>query len=150
VDIPRCEQPCTIPGEVAYDETFPTDQREKLRVIDELMQRLVDRQALSEHDQFRYRLCLDEALENALKHGNGYDPTKSVRVVLFEDGDHWGVTITDEGTGFDPETIPNPSSEEGLLKEGGRGIFIMSQYMARVEYFDDGRTVLLQANDAES
>ena len=122
------------------EEVFPSDGDEKLRVIEDLLQRVETRETLKEEDKFRVRLCFDELIENALKHGNQYDKTKNVMVGYWEDDRGWGVVVKDEGTGFKLNAVRDPLSDEGLMAENGRGIFILSQFMDSVEYFDGGRT----------
>jgi serine/threonine-protein kinase RsbW len=88
-------------------------------------------------------LAIQEALTNALVHGNRYDPGKmiGISVILDNDGDLF-VRIKDSGSGFDPNKLPNPLATEALLSTHGRGIFLMRQFMDEVEFnFDHGTEV---------
>lgn len=67
-------------------------------------------------------LAVIEALANAMKHGNSEDPEKQVYVKLEINKETITVTIRDEGKGFDPEAVPDPTQSENLLKTTGRGI----------------------------
>ncbi|MHC4481774.1 MAG: ATP-binding protein [Planctomycetota bacterium] len=87
-------------------------------------------------------LCLDEALTNAIVHGNGRDPKKKVHVCLFCDDERWGAIIEDEGKGFDPGDVPQ-ADEGGLSQEAGRGILLMDGYLDELLYSDGGRRVML-------
>jgi serine/threonine-protein kinase RsbW len=82
-----------------------------------------------------YRLFVSatEAVNNAVVHGNKSDPHKKACVVCLLNADSVVVTVTDQGNGFDPANIPNPIDEQNLLKESGRGIFLIRSMMDRVE-----------------
>ena len=84
-----------------------------------------------------------EALSNALVHGNHYDPEKpiSISITLKDDGGLF-VSVKYSGLGFDPNALPNPLAVENLLRNHGRGIFLMRQLMDQVEFsFDHGTEV---------
>ena len=87
-----------------------------------------------------------EALQNAVQHGNGNAFGKMVSLKLFAGQDGWGFVIRDEGSGFDPNSLVQPASDEGLLRESGRGVGLMSHYMDKVEYFENGSVVFLTKN----
>lgn len=89
-------------------------------------------------------LALNEALANAVRHGNRGDPTKRVRVEVRLTPAEIEVEIQDEGDGFDPGELPDPTAADNLLKTSGRGVFLMRCYMDQVEYRDQGRTVVLR------
>lgn len=86
-------------------------------------------------------LALNEALANAVRHGNREDPRKAIRVVVDVTARRLEIRVTDEGAGFDPEELPDPTDATNLFKASGRGVFLMRCYMDEVEYLDDGRTV---------
>ncbi len=90
-------------------------------------------------------LALDEALTNAMVHGNGLDPAKSVRVRLFADDERWGAIVEDEGRGFDREQAPETPGADGPLQESGRGIMLMDEYLDELVYAAPGNTVMLVA-----
>ena len=87
------------------DVVIPSDPAEARRVQDEIEQLLAARKA-TEHEIFSIRLALEEALVNAIKHGNQMDRAKKVRVAYRVLADRFEVHITDEGPGFDPATCP--------------------------------------------
>lgn len=92
--------------------------------------------ALAEHGwmkddrDFCFRLCLEEALVNALRHGNQSDPERMIRLEIAEDGDVCHVLVHDEGNGFDPDKICMPPPDHA----GGRGICLIRHYMDGVAY----------------
>lgn len=91
---------------------------------------------------FGIRLALEEGLVNAIKHGNHYDPNKSVSVTYYVTQDQIAIEIEDEGEGFDPEQVPDSTLSENLEKPNGRGLLLMRHYMDVVEY-DNNRLTLL-------
>jgi serine/threonine-protein kinase RsbW len=91
-------------------------------------------------------MALNEAACNAILHGNKLDPEKQViiRATRFED--HITLEVHDQGDGFDPDALPDPTLEENLLKSGGRGIFIIRAYSDHSEFLDEGRLLKLKFN----
>jgi serine/threonine-protein kinase RsbW len=94
-----------------------------------------------ERDVFAVKLALEEALVNAIKHGNGLDPEKKVHVRYAVSTERFDVCIVDEGPGFNPDDVPDPTAPENLERPCGRGLLLMRHYMNHVEYSDAGRTV---------
>ena len=78
--------------------------------------------------------ALREALANAMRHGNRLEPRRSVQVGFAIDGSEVSIRVDDEGEGFDPTTIPDPTDPANLLRPSGRGIFYMQQFMNHVEF----------------
>lgn len=93
-------------------------------------------------DTYFHRLCLDEALTNAIVHGNSGDPAKRVTILLFCSDNSWGVEITDQGSGFDWKSW-EPPSQQGLAKAGasGRGIALILNSGAEVAFLDGGSRI---------
>jgi serine/threonine-protein kinase RsbW len=79
-------------------------------------------------------VAIRESVVNAIKHGNRGDAGKRVAIEFLLHPGALEVTVQDEGTGFDPATVPSPLDEENLLKAGGRGIFFMRSFMDEVSY----------------
>jgi len=123
------------------------------REVQERIIGLLEARSYSDHDLFGVRLALEEALVNAIKHGNGMDPAKQVHVDCSFADDRVTIVIEDEGTGFDVAAVPDPTTDENLDKPGGRGIMLMRSFMNRIEYNDAGNRLVLEkvreAGDAE-
>ena len=92
-------------------------------------------------DVFAIHLALEEALLNAIQHGNKQDAGKQIKVEYFVTPAKFEVSITDEGPGFDPDVVPDPRAEENLRKCCGRGLLLMRSYMDEVEYNQTGNCV---------
>ena len=98
----------------------------------------------SAREVFGVRLALEEALVNAIKHGNRMDPAKKVRIECRISSESVWIHIEDEGEGFDLESLPDPTLAENLEKPSGRGILLMREFMTHVEYNERGNGVILE------
>ena len=88
-----------------------------------------------EPDQIHWLvMSVREAVINAIQHGNKLDLDKRVLVEVDLDGDEYVVRVEDEGDGFDPESLPDPTAPENLLRPSGRGVFMMRQFADSIEY----------------
>jgi serine/threonine-protein kinase RsbW len=91
---------------------------------------------VSEESAFGIEMAVREAVTNAMVHGNQEDETKSVEVIFNCHDDELEVEIRDQGKGFDPAEIPDPTNPENLLKTSGRGIFLMRTFMDEIEWLN--------------
>jgi hypothetical protein len=94
-------------------------------------------------DEFNYRLAIDECLQNALQHGNKFDPEKSITVMIEADDHRAFIMVCDEGDGFRIEDVPSPVLVEHVLKPGGRGLHLLKNLFP-VEWFDNGRCIRIE------
>lgn len=79
-------------------------------------------------------LALTEASTNAIMHGNKSNPEKIVSIDAFREDNKLIVTVKDQGVGFDDTKIPDPTAPENLLKDSGRGLYLMKIYMDELKY----------------
>jgi len=91
-------------------------------------------------------LAITEAVNNAIIHGNKCDSSKTVDVDVRAQGTELIILIRDHGNGFDPEALPDPRHPDNLLREGGRGVFLIRHLADVAEFFpaNPGTTVLLK------
>lgn len=97
----------------------------------------------SEKDIFGMRLAFEEALVNSVKHGHRYDPTKKVEIRYRVCHEHALVQVEDQGPGFDPAGIPDPTASENWERPCGRGLLLMRFYMTWIRYNERGNCVTL-------
>ncbi len=94
-----------------------------------------------ENSIFAIRLAMDEALINAIKHGNKNDPRKNVLVEFSCDNEKAVISVKDDGDGFDHDSIMDPRDEDGLNRTHGRGIFLIKQFMTEVAFNEKGNHI---------
>ncbi len=92
----------------------------------------------------KMKLSLTELMANAICHGNGEDHSKKVYVGHMVKRKEVLVSILDEGEGFDPDSVPDPTLPENIVKDHGRGIYIVSNYVDELAYNEKGNRVLLR------
>jgi serine/threonine-protein kinase RsbW len=94
-------------------------------------------------DVFAVRLALEEALVNAVKHGNRGDPGKEARLRYHVNPDYVLMEVEDEGSGFDPAAVPDPLAPENLERPSGRGLFLIRRYMTWAQHNAAGNCITL-------
>jgi len=114
---------------------------DRARVVEESIISEAQANGFSDVDVFAIRLALEEALVNAIRHGNRLDPHKKVTVEWCVRNKELEITIEDEGKGFLPNAVPDPTQDENLERPGGRGLMLMKAYMDCVEYNKQGNIV---------
>ena len=93
--------------------------------------------------QFNLRTALAEALANAIIYGNGHDASKLVRVRVEVLVDAVRIHVTDDGDGFDPALVPDPTMPENLEREFGRGLFVLRHLVDQLSFNEKGNDVCL-------
>ena len=89
-------------------------------------------------------MALSEAVTNAIVHGNKQDSDKKVHIKASQNNQKLTISIKDEGKGFDPSTLPDPLQDENLLKEGGRGVYLIEQFADAVTYSEGGTKITVR------
>jgi serine/threonine-protein kinase RsbW len=116
---------------------------EELRVVHQAILEPVRKHSYSDEAVFAIKLALDEAVTNAIRHGNGEDPDKKVTIEYVVTDESVHMTIGDEGCGFVSETLPDPTHNNHLCQPHGRGVMLMRAYMTEVHYSRSGNCVTL-------
>ncbi|MEM6730386.1 MAG: SpoIIE family protein phosphatase [Myxococcota bacterium] len=145
------ETPPAVDGEVLMESSYPSHSDAKDRALNEVEAclRASGREAVSAADIDALMLSCEEAMSNALIHGNGgnLEREMGVRVVYSEARREVTVIVADEGEGFDPRgRVIEHFDERALQRVSGRGLVIMANLVDRVEYWNGGRTVALTAS----
>lgn len=113
-----------------FKESFPSNFEEMPGVLDRTVQAMRDRGYVSGENEACMRLCVEEALVNAVRHGNKCDERLQVTVELADEGDHCAIRVADEGEGFCPDNVQLPDTES----LGGRGVCLIRHFMDKVCY----------------
>jgi serine/threonine-protein kinase RsbW len=103
----------------------------------------LERLGYDESARFAVRLALEEALTNAVRHGSGNQPDKRIEFIYRVDDSTVRIDIIDEGPGFDPDSVPDPTAEENLEIPAGRGLVLMRAFMTDVEFPPPGNRVTM-------
>jgi serine/threonine-protein kinase RsbW len=126
----------------AVCRSIPSDPAESRRLQDEIEEFLRSYE-YAEKEIFGIRLALEEALVNAMKHGNQMDRDKKVHITYTITPGRFDIHIADEGPGFDPQDVPDPTAVENLERPCGRGLMLMRYYMNEVCYSERGNSVTM-------
>ena len=124
------------------DTHIPSHPDEGVTIIRQLLEQL-EKNGWRDKDVFGIHMAMEEALMNAIKHGNLRDPEKSVHVIAAISCDQFYARVTDEGSGFDPCEVPDPTLEENLEKTCGRGLMLMNNFVDVVKFNERGNSVEL-------
>ena len=125
------------------DRVIPSDAAVGRRLLGDVLRQLKNLH-WSRRDVFGVHLAVDEALVNAVQHGNAADKNKQVQFSCRISPQKIRVEIVDEGPGFDPAKLPDPTTPARLGCPGGRGVMLMRAFMSRVEFNARGNTVIME------
>jgi serine/threonine-protein kinase RsbW len=120
----------------------PSETRYIRKVSSRILSGL-DRYNVDEGRIFDIRLCIEEAVRNAMVHGNNSDKALSVKTIYWVDGDAVNIEVEDEGRGFDCAKVADPTAETNILKNSGRGVYLIKKLMDKVEYNDKGNKITM-------
>ncbi|MDZ4820398.1 MAG: ATP-binding protein [Planctomycetota bacterium] len=123
--------------------TLPSVRGAGKDFINNLLEEL-RRNAWNDHEVFGVHLAVEEAVVNAIKHGNCLDESKQVQICCRLWKDRLWIEIIDEGCGFNPDEVPDCTQIENLEIPNGRGIMLMRSFMSKVEYSSAGNGVILE------
>ena len=130
----------TIDWKWEFDRQIPSRTEGCLQVIKELLDAL-ERYSWSDEDRFAIRMAIEEALVNAIKHGNKGLPDKPVHIVMRFSDTQFYAKITDQGVGFDLNCVGDPTADENVDKPNGRGVMLMKTFVDSVSYNSTGNEV---------
>jgi anti-sigma regulatory factor (Ser/Thr protein kinase) len=124
-------------------ESYPSDQKKRKDIIDSLCRKIAAssvRMAITAEELY---LSLDEAITNAMEHGNRWDPRKTVDVTVTTDSKNMYIVISDQGRGFDTKDIKASLNNRDILSSRGRGIYIINQF-CKISWNKKGNQISLQ------
>ena len=136
--------PCLLTVTVDTTELRFASRIEAVNEAATAVSEFLSRAGVSDDDAFGIDMAVREAVTNAVLHGNKLDETKFADVRLKSAPGSLEITVHDQGSGFNPGDVPDPTKEENILKTSGRGIFFMRNFMDEVEWLkgpEGGTTV---------
>lgn len=126
------EQPTPVPDEATLSVT---NEPESIRSAEAQVVEAIERHHYSKASLFAIRLSLHEAVSNAFRHGHStLPPLTPVRLTYLVRPDKVVLAVEDQGPGFDPKDVPDPTLDENLERGSGRGLLLIRSYMASAEY----------------
>ncbi|MGB1242195.1 MAG: ATP-binding protein [Chitinophagales bacterium] len=114
---------------------------QNIRLVEPYVLKVKKRFNIDDEVYFNILLVLTEAVNNCILHGNQEDPRKHVHIRMNPKQNALYFVIRDEGEGFNPERLPDPTQPDRLACANGRGVFLMRQLSNNVQYSNDGRQV---------
>jgi serine/threonine-protein kinase RsbW len=112
---------------------------ENIRIVESFIDNVKDKYKIDDDIYGNIMIAVTESVNNAIKHGNNCDKNKNVTLTAVYEDNLVRFIVEDEGPGFDPAKLPDPTAPENLEKLGGRGIFLMQQLSDEVTFSNDGR-----------
>jgi serine/threonine-protein kinase RsbW len=113
---------------------------ENIRIVESFIDNVKDKYSIDDDIYGNIMIAVTESVNNAIKHGNNCDKNKNVTLTAVYEDNKVRFIVEDEGPGFDPDKLPDPTAPENLEKLGGRGIFLMQQLSDEVSFTNEGRT----------
>ncbi|OGU10304.1 MAG: hypothetical protein A2X61_08520 [Ignavibacteria bacterium GWB2_35_12] len=125
-----------------------TSERKSLKLVEPMLKEIKQKFCINDELYYNLVITITEAVNNAIIHGNKFDIDKIVRIIVKCKNKLLTVSVKDQGSGFDLESLENPLSPENLLKESGRGIFIIRKIADNVvfNFLDEGTELILYFN----
>jgi serine/threonine-protein kinase RsbW len=120
---------------------LPNDLGAIERSVDYLLDRCRDAGFDEDRLRLNLRVGVAEALANAMMYGNARDPGKRVKLEAWCSSESVRIRVTDEGPGFDPDTLPDPTLPHNRTRARGRGVFLIRQLMDHVEFNEQGNSI---------
>ena len=128
-----------------YFMEIPSEDRNIRKVSSEILKSLSPYK-VDEHRLFDIKLCVEEAVRNAIVHGNKSDKKLHVKINYWIDAYRLNVEVEDEGPGFDPGLIPDPTKNSNIIKESGRGVCLIRKLMDSVRFNHKGNKISMVKN----
>jgi serine/threonine-protein kinase RsbW len=120
-----------------------SSQPESINLVEKLIDEIKQEHNIHEECYGNMLVAVTEAVNNAIQHGNKYDPDKMVSINYEIDADQISFAISDEGGGFDYMNLPDPTDPENLERPTGRGVFLMKHLADQIIFAENGKVVEL-------
>ncbi len=127
------------------NELYPSDPKKRKDIIETICKAISSSGIDLEVTPEEIYLSLDEAITNAMEHGNQWDPRKTIGVVITAGRDEMAISINDQGKGFSTKRIRNMLKNRDVLSNRGRGIYIINQF-CKITWNDAGNQIVLHFN----
>jgi len=120
-------------GEVPVMDTLLESNLDSVDDAETSVLKVAEEIGFDEDELHKIGMAVRESMVNAVVHGNRYNARKKVHLTILKAADHLTVAIHDEGEGFEFSAVPNPLSEENLLRQSGRGLLLIQAFVDKLE-----------------
>lgn len=121
---------------------FPS-LKENVSLVERFIDEICQFYNIGDENYGNILVAVTEAVSNAIYHGNRLNPDKSVRFFYETKDNNLCFTVQDEGAGYNPEILPDPTDPENIETPNGRGVFLMRKLTDDIKFLDEGRRVEL-------
>jgi serine/threonine-protein kinase RsbW len=121
-----------------------------LRIVEKALDEISAEIGISQDNYGNIMVSAMEAVNNAIIHGNKCDSVKEVKIEITHKGNILIISIEDEGPGFKPMDIPDPTKPENIENISGRGVFLMSKLADKIEFNEKGNRVTMSFKDLKT
>ena len=127
-----------------YRDLKIESKMENLRIIENAVDEITNSLGINQDNYGKIMVATLEAVNNAVTHGNKFNPAKMVMVEITVEHNEMIITVTDEGTGFNPKSIPDPTKPENIEEISGRGVFLMTKLADSISFNEKGNSVTMK------
>jgi serine/threonine-protein kinase RsbW len=127
-----------------YKDLRIESKMENLRIIENAVDEITNSLGINQDNYGKIMVATLEAVNNAITHGNKFNQAKIVLVEIAVEKNEMIVTVTDEGTGFNPSKIPDPTKPENIEELSGRGVFLMTKLADSISFNEKGNSVTMK------
>ena len=135
---PNSEHPSSKAGGRLEATAVLSDEKKPVEEFQEKLMGAIKACGYDDASTFAVRLSLEEAMANGFRHGNQGDPKKTLKVSYQITTEEVRIEVEDQGSGFDPEAVPDPTEDANLEIPSGRGIMLIRAYMTEVRFHPPG------------
>ena len=121
-----------------------------LRIIENAIDEMTGAIGINQDNYGKILVATLEAVNNAIKHGNKDNPQKLVDIEIEYENDEIRISVTDEGEGFDPAVIPDPTMPENIEELSGRGVFLMTKLSDSIKFNEKGNSVTMSFKEVSN
>ncbi len=125
-------------------ELLISSERKNISLVEPFLRSIDCFVELEESRYYNALIAVTEAVNNGIVHGNACDPEKTVSLSVRCTPEHLIIAVKDQGAGFNPDGVPDPRRRENILKDGGRGVFLIRSLMDDSRYINTGSGMLLE------
>jgi len=120
---------------------------DNLRIVEKIIDEISADAGIKGENYGKILVATMEAVNNAIVHGNKSDVRKDVKINIRLEGSKLEISVEDQGKGFDPRQIPDPTKPENIENISGRGVYLMSRLADEIEFNDAGNRVTIRFKD---